>query len=349
MLKNITIGQITIILTVFLGLVNIVTLVILYLTGATSNFPLLFWFGVLVISLIAIYVVIKFFLENFVLGKIKIIYKMIGDSKQSSSLQTAKDIDDKSITSVNEEVMEWAQKRKNEIEDLTKLENYRRNFLGNISHELKTPIFSIQGYVHTLLEGGIYDEAVNIKYLQKAASNLDRLQNIVDDLEMINRLESGKLTLRKEDFNLQVLVKEVMEDLLFMAEDAEISLTLKQGASSAFQVHADLENIRQLLSNLISNSIKYGKEGGNVIIGFYDMVDKVLIEIEDDGIGIDEKHLNHLFDRFYRVDESRSRKHGGSGLGLSIVKHILEAHNQSINVRSEVGKGTIFGFTLDKS
>jgi len=195
--------------------------------------------------------------------------------------------------------------------------------VGNISHELKTPIFSVQGYLHTLLEGGVHDDAINVKYLKRATLNLDRLQDL--------------------------LVGEVMDDLEFMARDANVKMSLRPEASKSSKVECDREKMRQVFQNLISNAIKHGgNDLSEITIGFYDLDKQILIEIEDNGQGIDELHLNHLFDRFYRVDSARARKHGGSGLGLSIVKHLIEAHDQSITVESTIGQGTIFRFTLPK-
>lgn len=259
------------------------------------------------------------------------------------------DINDKSLDNVNSDVAEWALKKEKQIRYLTDLENYRRKFVGNISHELKTPIFTIQGYLHTLLDGGLYDEQINQKYLQRAVSNVERLQNIVEDLEIINKLESGAVELDMKSFDIKELCQDVIHDLELIAQDRDISLMFKDGASRAFRVTADRENIRQVLVNLITNSLKYGNDGGKTKVGFYDMDEKILIEVSDNGMGIDEQHLSHLFDRFYRVDSNRSRSQGGSGLGLSIVKHIIEAHKESISVRSTPGMGTTFGFTLKQS
>lgn len=272
---------------------------------------------------------------------------MIDASKRNKLSKIAGRFDDKSITAVNDEVIEWAQKRENEIEHLMKLEDYRRSFLGNISHELKTPIFSLQGYVDTLIEGGVYDEAINMKYLKKASKNIDRLEKIVNDLEEINQLQSGNIKLNIETFSIEELALEIFDDLKFMADEDGTKLVINKD-SSDFKVKADRERITQVLLNLVANAIKYGGLRGQVRLSFYDVADKVLVEVEDEGPGIEEKHLNHLFDRFYRVDEGRSRKHGGSGLGLSIVKHIMEAHDQSVSARSTVGKGTTLGFTLEK-
>ncbi len=311
----------------------------------------LYWFiAFQVISFLLIYGTIRFLLEGFIFRRIKLIYKVISESKlSSSSPKPGFDPKEYSLDEVNLDVLNWAQKTQDEIQDLKTLEEYRKKYVGDISHELKTPIFSIQGYIHTLLEGGLYDEKINEKYLLRAAKNIERLQTIVDDLELINKLEYGKAVLYKSKFDIKKLVQEVMQDLTVQASEKKISIHFKEGADQPRQVYADLESIRQVISNLLLNSIKYGNKEGETRIGFYDMGEKVLIEISDNGIGIEEEHLKHVFDRFYRVDASRSRKQGGSGLGLSIVKHIIEAHQENINVRSTQGVGSTFGFTLPKN
>ena len=259
------------------------------------------------------------------------------------------DISSNIIEDVEREVALWAENQKEEVEKYKSWAEYRRKFVGDISHELKTPIFNIQGYIHTLIDGGLDDESVNLNFLKKAAKNVERLQTIVEDLEAISRLESGELILDIQVFDIKELTEEVFEELEIKAEEKNISLDFKVGASQGYEVQADRETIRQALVNLIHNSIKYGKEGGKTRVGFYDMDKHVLIEIADNGIGISDKDIDHVFDRFYRVDKSRSRTQGGSGLGLSIVKHIVEAHKQTINVRSSPQLGSTFGFTLKKS
>ncbi|HEB61542.1 MAG TPA: sensor histidine kinase [Bacteroidetes bacterium] len=303
-----------------------------------------------IIFFIISYFVILFFLEKFIYRKIKLIYKNIHQFKRSSKekinlLSTNETI----LDTVSDEVAAWAIDNQKEIENLKSLENYRRNFIGNISHELKTPIFNIQGYVHTLLDGGLKDKKINKKFLKKAAKNADRLQTIVEDLDAIAKLESGELVMDIQDFGIRKLTVEIFEELEIMAAEKNIKLMLKDGAAQDFQVKADRENIGQVLINLITNSIKYGRKGGYTKVGFYDMDQYILVEVADNGIGISEQHLNHLFDRFYRVDKSRSRNEGGSGLGLSIVKHIIEAHKQTVNVRSTKKLGSTFGFTLEKA
>ena len=253
------------------------------------------------------------------------------------------------IDEVEKEVSEWAENQAEEIKALKKWQEYRRRFLGDISHELKTPIFNIQGYLETLLDGGMYDPQVHRSYLERANKNVERLNTIVEDLESISRLESGELILEMQNFDIRDLTLEVFEDLEMQARERRIELIFKPGADQHFKVRADRESIRQVLVNLVSNSIKYGRDGGHTKVGFYDMDRNILVEVADNGIGIPKEHINHVFERFYRVDKSRSRSRGGSGLGLSIVKHIIEAHQQTINVRSSINLGSTFGFTLTKA
>ncbi len=307
------------------------------------------YFLVLAIGLFT-FIAIQFILDRYIYRRIKLIYKIIRQSKISvPDKRLLRKGTDPILDGVEQEVQHWAETQQNEIETLKTLEAYRKRFIGNVSHELKTPIFSIQGYIYTLIDGGLYDENVNLKYLERAASNVDRLLTIVQDLEEISKLESEDLILDLQKFDIKSLVKEVFNDLEVNARPRNVNLTFKEGADKSYLVMADREGIRQVLTNLILNSIKYGIENGVTKVSFYVMDKQILVEVSDNGLGIEEKHLKHLFDRFYRVDKSRSRESGGSGLGLSIVKHILEAHNQSVNVRSAPGKGSTFGFTLDKA
>lgn len=349
MFKNISTGKIALFIIIIFGLMNALTLIFL---GGFKIYLDNNWSVVVVLAILPLvgYFFIKYVLDQFIFRKIKLIYKIISKTKSGRSSNVSVDnlLRASSLDKVNKEVSRWAIETEQEIKSLKKLESYRRNYVGNISHELKTPIFTIQGYLHTLLDGGMYDESVNRKYLERAAANIERLQNIVDDLEVINKLESGGVAFDISNFDIKELAIEVFRDLELIAKKANIELNFKDGAKSPFIVKADRESIRQVLVNLITNSIKYGKEEGYTYISFYDMADKVLVEISDNGIGIDENHLSHLFDRFYRVDPSRSRSQGGSGLGLSIVKHIVEGHEQNINVRSSTGIGSTFGFTLQK-
>ena len=294
-------------------------------------------------SFAACFFVVNYFIETFIYRRIKIIYKRIAESKRTENIAVGNTLED-----VENEVESWADDKNKEIASLKELEEYRRNYLGNVSHELKTPIFNIQGFLHTLIDGGVNDPSVNLSYLQKAARNVERLNSIVQDLETISQLEAGKLTLDIQNFDIQQLTNEVIEDMDLKAKEKNIKISFKEGANHGFRVRADRETIRQVLTNLIGNSIKYGKVNGQTKISFYDMDRIVLIEVSDNGIGIARHHLKHLFDRFYRVDKSRSRNAGGTGLGLSIVKHIIEGHNQSVHVRSTEGVGSTLGFTLEK-
>lgn len=346
MFKNLTIRQVSIIISSLIWLIHLGLLIIVFNFSSERTFSNLTLLLYALVTFLGSFLVVRFFLERFIFRRIKLVYKVISDSKDS-----LKDVPEfKSTTTtledVKERVTEWAVAAEEEISSLKSLENYRKKFVGDISHELKTPIFSIQGYLHTLLDGGLYDENINRKYLERAASNVDRLQMIVDDLEMINKLESEAEELHITNFDLKELVAEIFHDLEILAQEKSISLVFKPGADKSFIVEADREKIRQVLINLITNSIKYGKDGGMTKVSFYDMDELVLTEVSDNGIGIEEGHLKHVFDRFYRADKSRSRNIGGSGLGLSIVKHIMEAHKQKITVRSTTGLGSTFGFTL---
>jgi two-component system phosphate regulon sensor histidine kinase PhoR len=250
---------------------------------------------------------------------------------------------------INIGVSKLLRQRKSEINILKDQENYRREFLGNISHELKTPLFTIQGYILTLIEGAMKDKKVREKYLKRAAKGVDRLISIVKDLDLITQFESGIKTVDKTDFNIYELVENVFELMEFESEKNNIKLQCENDNSTPIYVYADQERILQVLTNLVVNSIKYGSNNGYTKVVIEDLnKEKVIIKVIDDGEGIEKKHLPRLFERFYRIDKNRSRKKGGSGLGLSIVKHIIEAHNEQIFVKSEIGKGTEFSFTLSK-
>ena len=248
---------------------------------------------------------------------------------------------------IREEVIEWDKSNRKEIERLTDQEEFRRDFLGNVSHELKTPIFSIQGYILTLLEGGLEDKSINRNFLLKAEKGINRMIEMVDDLDEIAKLESNRMGLNIEEFDLLELINEVIESLELNAKKKNIRLRLKTNGRTV-RIKADPAKISQVLTNLLVNSINYGKQEGETTISLFDLDENILVEIADNGRGIAAEHLPRLFERFYRVDKGRSRAEGGSGLGLAIVKHILEAHNQSINVRSTLEKGSVFSFTLKR-
>ena len=239
--------------------------------------------------------------------------------------------------------------RLEEINILKDQENYRREFLGNVSHELKTPLFTIQGYILTLIEGALKDKKVRGKYLRRSAKGVDRLISIVKDLDLITQFESGIKTVDKTDFNIYELIENVYDLMEFESEKNNTKLLVYNENNTPVIVNADKERILQVLTNLVVNSIKYGKEGGytKVKVEEYDK-DRIIVRVKDNGEGIEDEHLPRLFERFYRIDKNRSRKKGGSGLGLSIVKHIIEAHQEQIFVESKIGQGTEFSFTLKK-
>ena len=303
-----------------------------------------------VIILGGAYLLISFMLERFIYRKIKLIYKFIYQTKATKKEETYYKyvLPQKSIDEVREDVEAWAEENKQEIDLLRRNEQFRREFLQNLSHEFKTPVFAIQGYVDTLLAGALANPDVNKKFLEKTSKNVDRLTNLLNDLDEISSLERGELVLYKQNFVIQDLVKDVFESLTLKAEENNIHCTIKKGCESPLTVFADKEKIRQVFTNLIENSIKYGKQSGNITASMYKTDGKhILIELSDDGIGINERHLPRLFERFYRTDEGRSIDVTGSGLGLSICKHIIEAHGQTIHVRSTEAVGTTVGFTLD--
>jgi two-component system, OmpR family, phosphate regulon sensor histidine kinase PhoR len=297
------------------------------------------------------YLLISVVLERFIYRKIKLIYKFIYQTKATKKEETYYKyvLPQKSIDEVRKDVEEWAEENKQEIELLRQNEQFRKEFLQNLSHEFKTPVFAIQGFVDTLLQGALENPEVNKKFLEKTAKNVERLTNLLNDLDEISKLERGELVLYKQNFVIQELVKEVFESLSMKAEARHIRYSIKKGCESPLSVHADKEKIRQVLTNLVENSIKYSKEGGSIVASMYITDGKhILIEISDDGIGINEKHLLRIFERFYRTEEGRSIDVTGSGLGLSICKHIVEAHGQTIHVRSREDIGTTVGFTLER-
>ncbi|MBP7808974.1 MAG: sensor histidine kinase [Bacteroidia bacterium] len=252
------------------------------------------------------------------------------------------------ITQLDLEVKKIAIERQKELEHLKNVDSYRKEYLGNVSHELKTPVFNIQGYVSTLIDGGLNDPSINLDYLKRADKSIERIIHIIDDLETITQLETGSLELEFEKYDFSAQCRDVFEQLDMLAKKKKITLTLAKKFDKPLTVLADKFRIRQVLVNLITNSIKYGKEGGETELSFNLYNDEVIVEIKDNGIGISPEHLPRLFERFYRVDKGRSREQGGTGLGLAIVKHIIEAHQKSISVKSTVNEGTVFTFTLSR-
>ncbi len=302
-----------------------------------------------VLFLIA-YLLIFFFLQQFIYRRIKLIYKFIYQTKASKKEEVYYKyiLPKKSIDEVSEDVVKWAKQKSSEIEILQQNEAYRKEFLQNLAHEFKTPIFAIQGYVDTLLEGAMENPDVRKKFLENTSRNIDRLVNLMNDLDEISRLERGEQQLFKTNFVVQDLIREVFESLSIKTNEKNIFVSIKKGCESPVPVFADKEKIRQVLINLVENSFKYGKPNGHIVASIYRTEGAhVLVEISDDGIGIEEEHLHRIFERFYRTDKARSRDRGGTGLGLAICKHIIEAHGETIHVRSTPDIGTTIGFTLE--
>ena len=277
------------------------------------------------------------------------IYRTIHRIKLGKGEERSFDFNTDVLSQVKSDVENWDKTNQEEIQRLMGQENYRKEFVGNVSHELKTPTFNIQGYLLTLLEGAINDPEINMKYLEKAVKSVERMIALIDDLDEISKMESETIKMNMEKVDIVEIANEVMSSLEMKAKENSINLKIVNPSSKAIWVMADPDRINQVLVNLIVNSIRYGNEDGETLIKFYDMHDNILVEVADNGIGIAEEHLPRLFERFYRTDKGRARISGGTGLGLAIVKHIIEAHNQTINVRSTLDVGSTFSFTLKKA
>jgi two-component system phosphate regulon sensor histidine kinase PhoR len=302
-------------------------------------------------TIVTSFVVFYYLIEKYIYSKIKLIYKLIHNLKLGRDLRDAlgEHVSSDPINDVELEVKEWARQKTTEIDGLRNQEKFRREFLSNISHEFKTPLFAIQGYIEALQDDDFEDKEMAKQFLDKAARNVDRLSYLIKDLDEISKLESGEIPINYTKFKINDLIKEVVEASEWKAKQHNIKLIFKQKYDEGIWVNADREKITQVLTNLIDNAFKYGKEDGSTAISLFNLHDQVLVEVTDDGVGIEEKYLPRLFERFFRTDLSRSRQIGGSGLGLAIVKHIVEAHQQTINVRSTEGLGSTFGFTLQKA
>lgn len=299
------------------------------------------------ILFVTAFCVIQYRVQRFIYRRIRKIYNDVSllESIDFSKKQISTD-----MSTLTQEVQRFARDKKIEIETLKVREAYRKEFLGNISHELKTPLFTVQGYIETLLDGAIDDKSVRNKYLTRAQKGVERLTYIVKDMDMITQLESGEMNLEKEPFDLIELLEQIFEQFEMKAHKRQISLAFDMPYEEPIMVYADPERIQQVVANLIVNSIKYGRKNGTTEVAVEDLVDnKVIVRITDNGEGIKQEYLTRLFERFFRVDRTGSRKEGGSGLGLSIVKHIVDAHNERIYVESEPGIGSEFSFTLEKA
>ncbi len=304
----------------------------------------IFIIGLLVVFFITFWFV-RLYIGHYVQDRIKLIYKMIhsakGANKKGKGLSTKE---------VQQEVVEWSRNYEDRVAKLKALEQYRKEYIGDIAHELKTPLFALLGYNSTLLDGGINDTDINLKYLQKSEKHINRLIDIVNELDTISQLELGQIQLKIERFNLKTLCDEVIESLEIKASEKNVRVFYGKNYNKPIWVNADKKQIHRVVSNLIKNAIDYGyKHTGTVKISFFDMDDKILTEFTDNGPGIAQEDLSRIFERFYRADKARSREPGGgTGLGLAIVKHIAEVHHQSVFARSTVGIGSTFGFTLEK-
>lgn len=310
----------------------------------------MFAFVSFLILLTGVYILISFVLDRFIYRKIKLIYKFIYQTKATKREETYYKyiLPQKSIDEVTDDVEAWAQENQKQVEQLKASEQFRRDFLQNISHEFKTPIFTIQSYIETLLqEDSDDDPQLRRKFLEKASRNVERLTALLSDLDEISSLERGELALIKSNFIIQDLLKDAFESISIIAEPKKIKFSVKKGCETPILVQGDKEKIRQVILNLFENAIKYGSQGGNIKAGIYRTDDKrILIEISDDGVGIDAKFLPRIFERFYRTESGRKMDVSGSGLGLAICKHIIEAHGQTIHIRSTPDIGTTVGFTL---
>ncbi|MGB5665434.1 MAG: ATP-binding protein [Maribacter sp.] len=326
-------------------LISVLILAVLLWILSSVNWLILGLFAILLF--VISFSILQIRIESFIYRRIKKIYDDVALLESSSLTKGPITTDMKTLT---EEIGKFAQDKKIEIDTLKIREEYRKDFLGNVSHELKTPLFTVQGYILTLLDGAMEDKSVRKKYLQKANKAVERLIYIVKDLDLITKLEVGDLNLEMVDFDIIELIENVFELLEMKAAKKKIALTFDMDYNNPIYVHADQEKIQQVLTNLMVNSIKYGQEDGTTEVSVENLIkNKVIVRVTDNGEGIAEQHIPRLFERFYRVDKSGSRSEGGSGLGLSIVKHIIEAHNEKIYVESAEGVGSEFSFTLEKA
>lgn len=307
----------------------------------------LYFLALTIILFIFSFIVLQYRVEKFIYKRLKKIYDDVSLLESSSFTNQPITTD---IATLTREVKKFARDKKIEIETLKIREEYRREFLGNVSHELKTPLFTVQGYLLTLLDGAMNDKNIREKYLERAEKGVERLIYIVKDLDLITKLETGDINLEPSKFDIIELVNSVFELLEMRAAKKDISLAFETNYTTPIYVLADKEKIQQVVTNLVVNSIKYGKKRGATEVCIEDLINnKIIVRITDNGEGIEKKHIKRLFERFYRVDKSGSRTEGGSGLGLAIVKHIIEGHNQNIYVESQFGIGSEFSFTLEKA
>ena len=327
----------------------VISLVICLIASATfgefsieSIFSLNF-FLLFILCSIVVYAIGAFFVKFFLYNSVRVISDEIFQSDVDSTITT-------NMEDLLKKIRQYDDDQKSEISEMKKQETFRREFIGNLAHELKTPLFTSESYILTLLDGAIDDDEVNKKYLKIAGKAINRLNLIVKDLDLITKIESGESEIQRTDFDIITLAQNALEMLEITASKKNIKLMLEFNDKLPLRVNADNEKIQQVLTNLVENSIKYGKENGTTELVIQELTEnKIIVRVTDNGLGIEEKHFNRLFERFYRVDQSGSRKGGGSGLGLAIVKHIMDAHDEKIYIESEFGVGSEFSFTLEKS
>jgi two-component system phosphate regulon sensor histidine kinase PhoR len=310
-----------------------------------------FGISTIIISVVAFFVlsffIIQYRTEHFIYRRLKKIYEDVSilnvDDLRSDSVTT-------DIEKLSKRMEKFVEGKRLEIKSLTERDSFRRDFMGNVAHELKTPLFTVQGYILTLIEGAVNDKEIRTKYLERANKGVERLVAVIKDLDMISKLENDGTKLNIEVFNILELVQNVFDLFEMKAKKRNITLKFDRIYEFPVFVKGDTEKIEQVLINLVVNSIKYGKPNGTTIVAVDTYNDKkFIVKVNDNGEGIKQQHLSRLFERFYRVDQSRSREQGGSGLGLSIVKHIIEAHNEKILLKSTFGEGSEFSFTLEKA
>ncbi len=331
----------------------------MYLTALAIAISLISYFiiskhlglGTVIVSVITLFIIsffiIQYRTEHFIYRRLKKLYEEVSILDINDLRRDSANTD---IEKLSKSMQSFVEGKRLEIKSLTDIDSFRKDFLGNVAHELKTPLFTVQGYILTLLEGAINDKQIRMKYLDRANKGVERLLAVVKDLDMITKLENEGTKLNIENFNILELVQNIFDLFEMKAKKRNISLSFDKIYEFPVFVKGDVEKIEQVLINLIVNSIKYGKPNGNIVFSAENYSDsKFIIKVVDDGEGIKKEHLRRLFERFYRVDQSRSRDQGGSGLGLSIVKHIIEAHNENIFLKSTFGKGSEFSFTLEKS
>ncbi len=350
MMENYSVRKLAVIISAVVAVVMaVVMLLAAWVSDADGTLPGR-TFGIVALSSIAIFVISYAVLgkvfDKVGLGRERIVY---GPTPTVSLDVNKNEGLSQIISQVNDDVKQWAEDRENEIAVLRKNEKFRREYLGNVAHELKTPLNNIQGYIETLIDGGLQDEEINVKYLTRADRNISRLISIVEDLDTISKFESGMLKLNLEDFDIIDVIDEVLEFNEKKASDKHIALKLIDRPQNPVMVHADKGRIYEVINNLVVNSINYGNENGTTKVSISDIENKYLLDVKDDGIGISAENIGRVFERFFRVDKSRSRESGGTGLGLAIVKHIMEAHSELVTVKSKIGEGTTFSITLKKA